>query len=75
MKPEPRPLTVAGLASLLAILMLPVLTISTVARDASPGATRPRGAPGPIVGAGLPILAIGVGYGVYWLVKRRRKET
>jgi hypothetical protein len=29
------------------------------------------GAPGPIAGAGLPILAIG--YGVYWLVKRRRK--
>jgi hypothetical protein len=26
---------------------------------------------GPIVGAGLPFLAIG--YGVYWLVKRRRK--
>jgi hypothetical protein len=30
-----------------------------------------RGAPGPIAGAGLPVLA--VGYGVYWLVKRRRK--
>jgi hypothetical protein len=30
-----------------------------------------EGAPGPIAGAGLPILAIG--YGVYWLVKRRRK--
>jgi len=29
-----------------------------------------KGAPGPIAGAGLPILAIG--YGVYWLVKRRR---
>jgi hypothetical protein len=29
-----------------------------------------RGAPGPIAGAGLPILA--VGYGVYWLVRRRR---
>ena len=29
------------------------------------------GAPGPIAGAGLPILA--VGYGVYWLIKRRRK--
>ncbi|MCA1453373.1 hypothetical protein I6F35_09120 [Bradyrhizobium sp. BRP22] len=35
----------------------------------APGQT--RGAPGPIAGAGLPILAIG--YGVYWLVKRRRK--
>jgi len=30
-----------------------------------------HGAPGPIAGAGLPFLA--VGYGVYWLVKRRRK--
>jgi hypothetical protein len=29
-------------------------------------------APGPIVGAGLPFLA--VGYGVYWLVRRRRKR-
>jgi len=31
---------------------------------------RPTGA-GPIAGAGLPFLA--VGYGVYWLIKRRRK--
>ena len=31
------------------------------------------GAPGPIAGAGLPILA--VGYGVYWLIRRRRKPT
>jgi hypothetical protein len=38
-------------------------------RDSAPGHT--KGAPGPIAGAGLPILA--VGYGVYWLVKRRRK--
>jgi hypothetical protein len=31
-----------------------------------------HGAPGPIAGAGLPILA--VGYGVYWLIRRRRKS-
>jgi hypothetical protein len=30
-------------------------------------------APGPIAGAGLPFIA--VGYGVYWLVKRRRRQT
>jgi hypothetical protein len=29
------------------------------------------GAPGPIAGAGLPLFA--VGYGVYWLIKRRRR--
>jgi len=29
--------------------------------------------PGPIAGAGLPIFA--VGYGVYWLVKRRRQQS
>jgi hypothetical protein len=32
-----------------------------------------RGAAGPVIGAGLPALAIGIGYGVYWLVRRRRK--
>ena len=32
-----------------------------------------RGAPGPIAGAGLPILA--VGYGAYWLVRRYRRKS
>ena len=32
-----------------------------------------KGAPGPIAGAGLPVLA--VGFGVYWLVKRRRRKA
>jgi len=31
-----------------------------------------KGVPAPIAGAGLPVLAIG--YGVYWLVKRRRRN-
>jgi hypothetical protein len=30
-----------------------------------------HGVPGPLVGAGLPFIA--VGYGVYWLIRRRRK--
>jgi hypothetical protein len=29
--------------------------------------------PGPLAGAGLPFLA--VGYGVYWLVRRRRRAN
>ena len=30
-----------------------------------------HGAPGPVAGAGLPVVAVGLG--VYWLVRRRRK--
>jgi hypothetical protein len=68
-----------------AILALALTTLSPPAQacngggncDNAPGRDPPgqrvSGAPGPIVGAGLPILA--VGYGVYWLVRRRRKPT
>ncbi len=31
-----------------------------------------HGAPGPIAGAGLPVLAVGCG--VYWLIRRRRSS-
>ena len=73
-------LAAAALASLAAIFTLPVFTMPTMAQfppRPSPPPPPPAdggrysGAPGPIVGAGLPIFAIG--YGVYWLVKRRRK--
>jgi hypothetical protein len=37
--------------------------------DNAPGHT--KGVPGPLAGAGLPFIA--VGYGVYWLVRRRRR--
>jgi hypothetical protein len=40
---------------------------------AGPVAVGPVGAPGPVAGIGLPILAIG--YGAYWLVKRYRRKT
>lgn len=32
-----------------------------------------RGVPGPLVGAGLPFIA--VGYGAYWLVRRYRRKS
>ena len=32
-----------------------------------------HGAPGPIAGAGLPIL--GIGFGAYWLVRRYRRKS
>jgi hypothetical protein len=32
-----------------------------------------HGVPGPIAGAGLPI--IGIGYGAYWLIRRYRRNT
>jgi hypothetical protein len=28
-------------------------------------------APSPLIGAGLPGLAVGIGYGIYWLRRRR----
>jgi hypothetical protein len=32
-------------------------------------------APGPLLGAGIPGLAIGIGYGVYWLARRRQNRS
>jgi LPXTG-motif cell wall-anchored protein len=32
-----------------------------------------RGAPGPLVGAGLPVLLIGGG--IYWLVRRKKRSS
>jgi hypothetical protein len=52
-------------------LLGPVATVVICATESAFAA--PVGAPGPIVGAGLPILAIG--YGAYWLVKRYRRKT
>jgi hypothetical protein len=37
------------------------------------GGNQVSAVPGPLVGAGLPFIA--VGYGAYWLIRRRRKST
>ena len=59
------------------IVLLLALGLPALARDPSPtpggGTGGLRGAPGPLVGAGLPVLL--VGGGIYWLVKRRRKGS
>jgi hypothetical protein len=62
------------LSRILAGLALVAITIVLVgAADSTFAGPSPLGAPGPIAGAGLPILA--VGFGVYWLVKRFRRKT
>jgi hypothetical protein len=53
------------------VLVLPVLGPTPLPAPVPPTAIHP--APGPIAGAGLPVLA--VGFGVYWLVKRRRRKA
>jgi hypothetical protein len=58
-------------AAILATTSLPGLTMSGDWKPYIGKHDSIRGAPGPIAGAGLPILA--VGYGIYWLVRRRHK--
>ena len=65
-----------GLALVATVSALTGAAVLSIPNLANAQYTRPspvavRGAPGPIAGAGLPVLA--VGYGVYWLIKRRRK--
>jgi hypothetical protein len=59
---------IALLASLLAMFTLPTFTIHAVA-----GTPPYNGAPGPLLGAGLPFLGI-VG-GVYWIARRLRRKS
>jgi hypothetical protein len=59
-----------------ALSLLLVALTSPLDRSAAQTLTPAKhvGAPGPVLGAGLPGLAIiGIGYGVYWLRKRRRR--
>jgi hypothetical protein len=77
------PIKFALYAALVASLALPALSMGAVAKDHDhKWADRDNdrdgdrghvsGVPGPIVGVGLPIFA--AGYGVYWLVRRRRRS-
>jgi uncharacterized membrane protein len=52
--------------------LLALMTIALVGVTDSAFAGITVGAPGPVAGAGLPILAIG--YGAYWLVRRLRRK-
>jgi hypothetical protein len=64
-----------GVAMYSALILAPVSGFACNGNgncENAPGRDRFQGAPGPIAGAGLPVLA--VGYGVYWLVKRRRRN-
>jgi hypothetical protein len=66
------------------LLAATILTIACLPTFAAGGDWRPylpdrkhdheiRGAPGPIAGVGLPVLAIG--YGVYLLIRRYRRKS
>jgi hypothetical protein len=63
-----RNLVGAGIVALLGVAALPAFS-QTAIIDA---ANRHHPAPVPIAGASLPFLA--VGFGVYWLIRRRRKS-
>ena len=63
-------------AAMCGAVMLPVSVSACKGNgncENAPGHNKFSGAPGPVLGAGLPVLAIG--YGVYWLVKRRRRRN
>jgi len=58
--------------ALLLALSVPALAQKGIIGD-KPPSDGVKGAPGPLVGAGLPVLLIGGGIGIYWLVRRRKK--
>ena len=49
-------------------LSVPTLSVPALAKN-----DKVKGAPGPLAGAGLPVLLIGGG--IYWLVRRRNKAS
>jgi hypothetical protein len=58
--------------SIIAIAIALIGTIDPAAAQAT-GSGSTAGAPGPIIGAGLPVLA--AGYGAYWLIRRYRRRA
>jgi hypothetical protein len=50
-----------------------LLLLAIVVLPTAVGAVPLRGAPGPLIGAGL-LPALAVGYGFYWFAKRRRHK-
>jgi hypothetical protein len=62
--------TVIAMVYLLILFSIPV---SAVAQTPACAACNLHGVPGPIAGAGLPIVA--AGYGLYWLIRRRRRTS
>jgi hypothetical protein len=66
----------ASLALIALAALILVVIIDPAFAQRPPGGVptpTPRGAPGPIAGAGLPVLAIGAG--AYWLFRRFRRKT
>jgi hypothetical protein len=73
-------MTFASLASMLVLAPLPASAWcilgfigDTCGAPPSGGGGGTRPVPGPLVGAGLPVVA--VGYGAYWLVRRYRRKS
>ena len=65
--------TITTSAVLFAAIALPTIALAELPAPPPPPPLPTHGAPGPIAGAGLPILAIG--YGAYWLVRRYRRKA
>ena len=66
---EMKSLVIPTMALLLA-LSVPALAQP---KPSAPTTTNIKGAPGPLVGAGLPVILIGGG--IYWLVRRKKGQA